>query len=87
MKLHAFIDALLARATESGLEAAEVFCQETDRFRAMALRTRLSGQRRLAAIDIIRYLRRKDGCHSTFRSLHGSTVGTHPSHNCNIVAK
>ena len=37
MKLHAFIDALLARATESGLEAAEVFCQETDRFRAMAM--------------------------------------------------
>ena len=37
MNMNAFIDALLARATESGLEAAEVYCQETDRFRAMAM--------------------------------------------------
>lgn len=37
MKMNAFIDTLLAKATQSGLEAAEVYCQETDRFRAMAM--------------------------------------------------
>ncbi|MBR4081686.1 MAG: TldD/PmbA family protein [Clostridia bacterium] len=37
MKMNEFIDVLLARAVESGLEAAEVYCQETDRFRAMAM--------------------------------------------------